>query len=182
MKKEEREKINNFIKENYHTMNHKEMAMMLNMSLNSLRMRASRLKIRKGTISNEIVDGMKLCSHCKKWLPVDSFNKDKYQPNQKDYLCRNCRHKKEDEEGTKEIAEIKPKGISGRGKLGFGKGKKKNEPIIAPNGIKYLRCKSCGKLKLLEEDFGIDNAMSHKHKNYCKVCISNNIKESKLKI
>ena len=76
---------------------------------------------------------------------------------------------------------IKSKEIVKVGKLGFGKGRKKNEPIIAPNGIKYLRCKECEKLKKLEEDFAVDNAMSHKRKNYCKVCISNNIKKSKIK-
>lgn len=151
---EMKEYINNEIIINYSTEDSKLLADRLGITLNYLRVKAKR------TIVNKIVNQTKLCPCCNHMLPVHQFNRDKYQPNQIDYWCKECRNKAK-------INNISKKNHS----MAFGKKKSRN-PIIKINGVDCLRCKGhCGKIKPLHQ-FHVASANVSGHKNFCKQCIS----------
>lgn len=159
--------LNQQIKLFYATEESEALAKRLGISLSNLRVKAKRLGVKRGlrTITNEIINGEKLCPKCCKVLPVEDFNKDKYQPNKIDYWCRECRNK------TKNNLKVKPTNKPKKNNsLAFSKKKTRN-PVIMINGILSLKCKSCKKYKPVD-DFHIDNRNISKHKNFCKVCIS----------
>lgn len=157
-----KEYINNEIMKNYLTEDTKKLAKRLGLTEVNLRKKASRLGLKKGTVTNAVIDGKKLCSCCGKMLDISHFNKDKYQPNGLDYRCRNCRFK----------ATQKPvaKTVSKKNSMAFNKRKTTN-PVVLVNGIESLKCKSCNKVKALGEFHKDKNNISG-HKNFCKVCVS----------
>lgn len=177
-----KEYINEQIVLYYREEDSKSLANRLGITLSLLRVRAKRLGIKKGTTTNRIINGKKLCPYCKRMLSVEEFYKDKYQPNNLDYYCKGCRKIYEINKKTaKQLAADKIAGIHRKpGSLAFNLGKKRNNPILI-NGQKYLRCKNCLMYKPLTTDyFNIDSKMSHGHKNYCKdVCEKENRKQAK---
>ena len=58
----------------------------------------------------------------------------------------------------------------------FNKDKRRN-PIISVDGVECLKCKSCEKIKPLNE-FHKDKNNHHGHKNFCKECVKNKKKRS----
>ena len=79
--------INDEIRRCYPTEDSVVLANRLGLTPNNLRRKAARMQVKKirPTITNEIVDGKKLCPKCCKIKDVSQFNKDKYQPNDLDY-------------------------------------------------------------------------------------------------
>lgn len=79
--------LNNEIRRCYPTEDSDILAKRLGLTVNNLRRKAARMQVKKirPTITNEIVDGKKLCPKCCKVKDVSQFNKDKYQPNDLDY-------------------------------------------------------------------------------------------------
>ena len=127
---------------------------------------ANRNGVTKRLQTNKIIDGKKLCPSCRKMLTLDNFTKDKYQANNISYLCRECRLKK-----IKAKAEA-PQKIEHENKnnsMAFGIKKNRN-PIIVQNGIKYLRCKVCKKIKTLDSYYKAPEN-STGYKNTCIECI-----------
>lgn len=184
MKRElDKEYINSQIVACYREENSKQLAQRLGISLNLLRVRAKRLGVSKGTVTNRIVNGMKLCPCCKRTLPISSFYKDKYQPSSLDYYCKACRKVSDlNKETERQIALDRIAGIHRElGSLAYNLGKKRNDPISI-DGQLYLRCKSCLMYKPLTYDyFYKDSKMSHGHRNYCRgVCDKENRKRARM--
>lgn len=168
-----REYINSEIWKYYRVENTSELAKRLGLTVTNLRKKASRLGIKKDLKTNKIVVGeYKLCSRCKKILPISSFRKDKYQPNNLDYNCKECRKKflRIIQKSTKE------KNLCTKS-MAFGKKKTRN-PVLLVEGEQCLRCKSCEKI-LPIENFHRDKNNHHGHKNFCKSCISEKKSNSK---
>ena len=127
---------------------------------------ANRAGVTKRLQTNKIIDGKKLCPSCRRMLTLNHFTKDKYQANNISYLCRECRLKK-----LKDKAEA-PQKIEHTHKnnsMAFGIKKNRN-PIIVQNGIKYLRCKVCKKIKTLDSYYKAPGN-STGYKNTCIECI-----------
>lgn len=167
--------INNEIKKCYPTEDSEILAKRLGLSVNNLRRKAARMKIKKirPTITNEIIDGMKLCPNCSKVKLLDKFNKDKYQPNNYDYWCRECRLKAKDKDiKTVQKDSLTTSKVSQSGSMAFGI-KKTYNPIIMINDNPYLKCKGdfCNNsIKPLSE-FYADSGNNNGVKNICKYCM-----------
>lgn len=143
----------------------------LGISKGNLRQIARRLGLKKGTKANKIIEGKKKCSECGEWLPISRFWKDKYQPNNYDYLCIECRNKRNDIFKNSKSNPPLPCN-NDRGSMAFGV-KKTHNPIIMINGIEHLKCKGdCDEIKPLSE-FNKDSRNSNKVKNFCKECLKN---------
>lgn len=188
MNKEERDHIKNQIIKYYPTStNDLALAESLNISLNSLRLRASRLGIKKLTVSNYIEDYQKKCSRCKEIKPLSAFRRDKNQPNGYDYNCKSCRinpipsaPKTEtisvfEEQHTQEVDTSMAFHI-----------KKTHNPIIKVLNsegqlVDGLKCKGnyCNHAEKPLEDFHKDKNNPSGHKNVCKFCISERKKAAK---
>lgn len=140
--------INDEIRRCYPTEDSIVLAQRLGLTPNNLRRKASRLGIKKNkvTITNEIISGKKLCPKCCKIKDVSQFNKDKYQPNNYDYWCRECREKAR----KKAIETVHKDSLhdnrSNNKNMAFGVKKTKN-PVITVifNGleVKGYKCKVC---------------------------------------
>lgn len=169
------EYIKHEIREYYKRENTIKLAKRLGLTVTNLRKKASRLGIKKEAKTNKIMVGeSKLCSRCKKILPVSEFRKDKYQLNGLDYNCKSCRklaltHK------TVLKTVLKPKNNS-QNSIKFNKSKKHN-PVITVNGIESLKCKACENIKPLNQFHKDKNNLSG-HKNFCKSCIAEKRKKS----
>ena len=86
------EYINQQIREYYKGEDTVKLAKRLGLTVQNLRKKASRLGIKKEPKTNRVVAGEgKLCSKCKRVLPLTEFRKDKYQVNGFDYNCKTCR-------------------------------------------------------------------------------------------
>ena len=172
MKKKKRERINKLIMDRYPTCRDDEkLAAQIGISLNALRLRASKLKVKK-KIKNEVrADNKKKCSKCNQYKDLSEYRHDKTTSGCKhDYYCKSCRAKlyKPKEEVEIEI-----------GSMAFNKGKKRNKSFIT-NGVEYLRCKGCGKIKEIN-NFSIDRKnKQHGHKNYCSICLKKRREEAKI--
>lgn len=158
----EKEYINNEIMKNYLTEDTKKLAKRLGLTEVNLRKKASRLGLKKGTVTNSVINGKKLCSCCGKMLDISNFNKDKYQPNGLDYNCKKCRLKGNKKTVTKSVLK--------NNSMAFNKRKTTN-PVVLVNGIQSLKCKSCNEVKALTEFHKDKNNVSG-HKNFCKICVS----------
>lgn len=164
--KRSKEFINTQILKHYQTENLNTLASRLGISVHYLTVKANRLGLKR-KIVNEIVNGKKLCPHCKRTMSIEFFNRDKYQPNGYDYYCRSCRHIKNLIKNK-----IKPKRKINRfiGSLAFNLNRYQNPSYLdlSDNRIK-IKCKYCGLGKPIEE-FSIDKKMSHGRMNFCKTC------------
>ena len=177
MDKYDNKYINEEIRKHYHDEDLEILAKRLGISYNALRKRASRMGVKKGTISNEItVDGLKLCCICNKMKPISSFRKDRCQPNNIDYRCKQCRKEERKKEDKRNV--MLPDGftvpycvhLSKKGTLAFHHNRTIN-PVVYKDGIPYIRCRGfCKKLKTFDA-FSIDRKMTHGHVNYCKKCM-----------
>lgn len=154
-----------------------KLAKRLGLTVTNLRKKASRLGLKKEPKTNRVVAGEgKLCSKCGKMLPLEEFRKDKYQVNGLDYNCKTCRKKAA-------INTIAPKTILNSKNCHkdsfcstkFNKSKKHN-PVILVDGVEYLKCKACEKVKPLNA-FHNDKNNHHGHKNFCKECVKNKKKK-----
>ena len=172
------EYINQQIREYYKGEDTVKLAKRLGLTVQNLRKKASRLGIKKEPKTNRVVAGEgKLCSKCKRVLPLTEFRKDKYQVNGFDYNCKTCRK-------SAAITNIAPKTILNSKNchkdsfhsVKFNKDKRRN-PIIRVGNTDCLRCKSCEKIKPLSA-FHKDKNNSHGHKNFCKECVKNKKKRS----
>lgn len=147
----------------------------LGISVQYLRVLAKRLGLKKGlrTVTNEIINGKKLCPKCCKTLAIGEFNKDRYQPNNLDYWCKSCR---------KKSIETKNKTVinnSFNKKQSMAMGLKKNyNPIIKVknhNGILVdgLKCKGdfCNHAEKPLSEFYTDKNNVNGYKNVCKSCL-----------
>ena len=156
----EREYINQQIIENSLTEDPTKLAKRLGLTVVNLRKKASRLGIKKSTVTNAVIDGKKLCPCCGKMLEISQFNKDKYQPNGLDYHCKKCRKIK-----PKKV-ELKPvtKTVSPRSSKSVKLGVNHNRlQTIIVNGIESRECKKCTNTKPLTEFYT--------GKGVCKACI-----------
>lgn len=184
--------INQEIKAKYSTEDSIELAKKLGITLAYLRVKAKRLGVKKGSrsITNEIVNGEKLCPKCCKMLTIDNFNKDKYQPNGLDYWCRSCRAKSINEKKKKTEMHIslnKNKFENVQTSMAFGI-KKTYNPIIKildDNGkiIDGLKCKGdfCNHAEKPLSEFYQDKNNSNGYKNVCKYCMKMKSKQNKEK-
>lgn len=173
------------IKSRYANEDSEKLAGDLAISVQYLRVLAKRLNLKKGlrTVTNEIVNGKKLCPKCCKTLAIGEFNKDKYQPNNLDYWCRSCRHKSIK---TKKETVINN---SFNKKQSMAMGVKKNyNPIIKikdSNGIWIdgLRCKGdfCNHSEKPLNEFYTDKNNVNGYKNVCKYCLKKRSELNKLK-
>lgn len=152
----------------YETEDITALAKRLGITVVNLRKKASRLGVKKSTISNKIIDNKKRCACCGQWLEIDKFNKDKYQPNGLDYYCKKCRTTKPKKSVTKTVS--KNKNSHNDSNMSFHK-KKTHNPIVIVDGIECLRCKSCEQIKPLDQ-FHKDKNNKSGHKNFCKSCVS----------
>ena len=175
MKKSKRERINKIIRERYpSSRNDENLAKSLGLSLNALRLRASKLKVKKAIINEVRADNKKRCSRCHKYKDLSEYRHDRTTSGCKhDYYCKSCRAKLyNSKEEVAVVVEV--------GSMAFNKGKKRNKSFFV-NGTEYLRCKECGKVKEINEGFPMDRKnKQHHHKNYCKVCLKNMREEAKI--
>lgn len=186
--KEQKDYINNQIKTYYSTEDSVQLARRLGITLAYLRVRAKRLHCKKGirTVTNEIINGEKLCPNCGKILPIENFNRDKYQPNNYDYWCRSCRHnailkKNETVENNKILDSTRVVNS-----MAFGVKKTRN-PIIKVLDDKGkivpgLKCKNCLEEKPLQDFYKLhkdDNDDTFKRKNICIKCMKEKRKKNK---
>ena len=186
--------INQEIKAKYSTEDSIELAKKLGITLAYLRVKAKRLGIKKGsrTITNEIVNGEKLCPKCCKMLKVENFNKDKYQPNGFDYWCRACRSKSINKKKKKTemhiSLDINSKMFENvKTSMAFGV-KKTHNPIIKvldsegkiTNGLK---CKGdfCNHSEKPLSEFYKDKNNVNGYKNICKYCMKMKSQQNKEK-
>lgn len=173
MDKEVREYIKKEIIEHYAYADDNELAKKLNISVNSLRLRASRLGIKKLTVSNRIINNMKKCSRCGETKHISQFRRDKNQPSGYDYNCKLCRTNSTKATSKTDILSVfeacnkKPT----EARFGF---KKNYNPIIKiilhGKEVDGLKCKSCGFEKPLS-CFAKDKANTNGYKNICKACV-----------
>ena len=180
--------LNNEIRRCYPRENSEILAQRLGLTVNNLRRRAARLGIKKirETITNHITNGRKLCPNCSKMKSLDEFNKDKYQPNDLDYWCRECREKARNKP-TKTVQKDsfnKDKALN-KGSMAFGVKKTRNPIIwITVNGIsvKGLKCKACGIKKPLQAFYKLhknDPDDTEQRKNVCIRCMQERRKLNK---
>lgn len=172
MNKEEKQKMNETIINFYGVEDSGSLALRLGITVHHLRVKAGRLGVkRKPFYTNEIIDGKKYCPHCKEMKEIHYFNRDRYQMNQYDVYCRKCRHLTNEERRLSKAVTINEDVKEEHFSQGFGLGKKRNFPEIIKEE-KFLRCKSCGKLKHLDTlNFSIDRKNKiHGYRNYCKEC------------
>lgn len=184
--------INQQIREKYTTEDSIELAKKLGITLAYLRVKAKRLGVKKGSrsITNEIVNGEKLCPKCCKMLTIDNFNKDKYQPNGLDYWCRACRSKAISTKKKKTEMHIslnKNKFENVQTSMAFGV-KKTHNPIIKildDNGkiVDGLKCKGdfCNHTEKPLNEFYPDKNNINGYKNICKYCMKMKSKQNKEK-
>lgn len=151
----------------------------LGISKGNLRQIARRLGLKKGTKANKIIEGKKKCSECGEWLPISRFWKDKYQPNNYDYLCIECRNKRNDIFKNSKSNPPLPCN-NDRGSMAFGVNKKHNPIIMIEdehgNIIKGKRCKGCKINKPLTAFNKLhkeDSDDTENRKNICKECLKN---------
>ena len=181
--------INDEIRRCYPTEDSIVLAQRLGLTPNNLRRKASRLGIKKNkvTITNEIINGKKLCPKCCKIKEVSQFNKDKYQPNNYDYWCRECREKarKKAIETVHKDSLLKDK-VSQNGSMKFGIQKTRN-PIIKVinehgNLVDGLRCKGdfCNHSKKPLNEYYPDSNNINGVKNICKYCMKKRRELNKL--
>lgn len=171
MDKEKREFIKNEIIKNYGYGDDQELCARLGISLNSLRNRASRLGLKKLTVSNKINNGMKKCSRCGEVKPLSQFRHDKNQPNGYDYNCKSCRTNPPKRVTKTDIISVfEAANKTAEARFGF---KKNYNPIIEimlnDKKVNALRCKSCEEVKPLA-CFPKDKANINGYKNICKAC------------
>ena len=172
MDKEKREYIKNEIIKNYGYGNDAELCARLGISLNSLRNRASRLGLKKLTVSNRIIGHEKKCSRCGEVKPLSQFRRDKNQPNGYDYNCKSCRmNPPKVIAKTDKISVFTATNEKHEARFGF---RRNYNPIIeiTLNGKKVnaLKCKSCEEVKPLA-CFPRDKANVNGYKNICKACV-----------
>lgn len=185
--------INHQIREKYTTEDSTELAKKLGITLAYLRVKAKRLGVKKGSrsITNEIINGEKLCPKCCKMLTIDNFNKDKYQPNGLDYWCRSCRAKSKNLKKKKTEMHISSNKNSKfenvQTSMAFGI-KKTHNPIIKildSEGriLDGLKCKGdfCNHSEKPLNEFYRDKNNSNGHKNVCKYCMKMKSKQNKEK-
>lgn len=173
------EYINEQIKQYYKDEDTVKLALRLDLTVTNLRKKASRLGIKKGPKTNRVVEGeSKLCSKCGRVLPLTEFRKDKYQTNGLDYNCKQCRaDSKLNRTVTKTVSlSVNSLCDNSDNDTKFNQSKKRN-PVVKMGDTEYLKCKSCKKLKPLNE-FHKDKNNLHGHKNFCKQCVSNKKKRS----
>lgn len=191
--KEQRDYINNQIKTYYSTEDSVQLSRRLGITLEYLRVRAKRLHCKKGTrtITNEIINGEKLCPNCGKILPLNNFNKDKYQPNNLDYWCRSCRHNAHNAILKKNETAKNNKILDSTrvvNNMAFGVKKTRNPIIrVLDNSGKIvpgLKCKICLKEKPLQDFYKLhkdDTDDTFKRKNICIECMKERRELNKLK-
>lgn len=150
----------------YNTEDSKKLAKRLGISVELLRLKASRLQIKKHQDYNEIKNNKKRCSRCSKILDISEFRRDRAQPYGYDYNCKKCRKK------LMEEAKQKAKNKSKRGKRSqaFKKGYNHN-PVVRVNGVDCLKCLECEVIKPLTEFHKASKNISG-HMNFCKACRS----------
>lgn len=162
MDRKRSKEINEYIKIHYKSKSAEVLAKELDISVCNVQKRASRMKIRKGTVANAIIDGKKLCCICGKFKDAQTeFRKDRnWQPNGVDYRCKDCRRKMERGEIEKESTIVLK-----NGRWAFHR-KRTVNPMISG----MIKCRGfCRKWKYADE-FAIDRKMSHGHVNYCREC------------
>lgn len=171
MDKEKRDFIKNEIIKNYGYGDDQELCARLGISLNSLRNRASRLGLKKLTISNRIINNQKKCSRCGEIKPLGQFRRDKNQPSGYDYNCKSCRANPP--KAVTKTDKISVFGVAYKtsdARFGF---RKNYNPIIEINlngkKVNALKCKSCNEVKPLA-CFPKDKANINGYKNICKAC------------
>lgn len=186
--KEQRDYINNQIKTYYSTEDSVQLSRRLGITLEYLRVRAKRLNCKKGTrtVTNEIINGEKLCPNCGKILPIQDFNRDKYQPNNYDYWCRSCRHNailKKNETAKNNKISDSTRGVNN---MAFGVKKTRNPivRILDDRGILVLglKCKACLKEKPLSDFYKLhrdDSDDTFKRKNICIQCMKEKREKNK---
>lgn len=158
--------MNNEILKCYETEDITALAERLGITVVNLRKKASRLGVKKTTVSNKIVDNKKRCACCNKWLDISNFNHDKYQPNGLDYYCKSCRKTKPKsvtktvEVVNKPVTKTVNKNKSTSVKLNVNH---RRLQTILVNGVESRTCKKCNATKPLT-DF-------YEGKGVCKACI-----------
>lgn len=187
-----KEFINQQIKSKYSTEDSIELAKKLGITLAYLRVKAKRLGVKKGSrsITNEVVNGEKLCPKCCKMLAIENFNKDKYQPNGFDYWCRACRSKAISTKKKKTEMHIslnKNKFKNVHKSMAFGI-KKTHNPIIKvldSEGkiMDGLKCKGdfCNHSEKPLYEFYKDKNNINGYKNVCKYCMKMKSQQNKEK-
>lgn len=162
-----KELLNKEIIENYSKEDSKHLAKRLKISVQHLRVKAERLGVKRGDKANAIIDNKKLCAKCKKLLPITSFRKDRYQPNNLDYYCKECRNNLTNFT-NKDKDKDKKQNSSTNKSQAFGISKTRN-PIIYVNGVASLRCKVCETVKPLDDFHRASKNISGRM-NICKKC------------
>lgn len=186
MDKEGREYIKNQIINYYPTSDDDvALAKKLNISLNSLRLRASRLGVKKLSVSNKIENHQKRCSMCKEIKSIGAFRRDKNQPNGFDYNCKSCRESPIKAAPKTEIISVFEPQHQGDDSMAFHI-KKTHNPIIKVlnsegEWVDGLKCKGtyCNHAEKPLSEFHRDKNNPSGHKNVCKFCISERKKEAK---
>lgn len=156
----DREYINSQIIEYYLTEDPTKLAKRLGLTVVNLRKKASRLGVKKSTVTNAVVKGKKLCSCCGKMLDISEFNHDKYQPNGLDYRCKKCRKLKPQKAQVKPVTKTVSPRSSKSVKLGVNHNRLQT---LIVNGVESRECKKCTHTKPLT-DF-------YEGKGVCKACI-----------
>lgn len=159
----DRKTMNEEIIKCYTTEDITALAKRLGITVVNLRKKASRLGVKKSTISNQIIDNKKRCACCGQWLDISNFNRDKYQPNGVDYYCKSCRKTKPqpvkktvDKSVTKTVNKNKSTSVR------LNVNHKRLQTIIV-DGVESRICKKCTNTKPLT-DF-------YEGKGVCKACI-----------
>ncbi|MGU9204147.1 hypothetical protein ACV3YL_13605 [Clostridium perfringens] len=186
MDKEGRDYIKNQIIKYYPTSSDDvALAASLNISLNSLRNRASRLGIKKLTVSNHIENHEKKCSMCKEIKPIWAFRRDKNQPNGYDYNCKECRANPRKAAPKTEIISVFEPQQDHDESMAFHI-KKTHNPIIKVlnsegQWVDGLKCKGnfCNHAEKPLSEFHKDKNNPSGHKNVCKFCIKERKKAAK---
>ena len=126
MNKNKRERISKIIRERYpNSRNDERLAKSLGLSLNALRLRASKLGVKKAIINEVRADNKKRCSKCHKYKDLSEFRRDRTSSGCKhDYYCKSCRAKlyNSKEEEVAVVVEV--------GSMAFNKGKKRNKSFL----------------------------------------------------
>ncbi len=184
-------RLNDEIRRCYPRENSEILAKRLGLTVTNLRRKAARLGVKKirDIITNEIVDGKKLCPHCSRILSLDKFNRDRYQANGYDYWCRECRLKnriKPSKTAIKDSLKIEETSSELPRSMAFGVKKTRN-PIVRvldDRGriVLGLKCKACLKEKPLSDFYKLhrdDSDDTFKRKNICIQCMKEKRKKNK---
>lgn len=183
-----RSQLNDEIRRCYPRENSEILAQRLGLTVNNLRRKAARLGVKKirEVITNHITNGRKLCPNCSKIKPIEEFNADKYQPNNLDYWCRECRNnaRLKASETVQKDSFNKDK-VSRNGSMGFGVKKTRN-PIIKVidehgNLVDGLKCKGdfCNHSEKPLSEYYPDSSNSNGYKNICKYCLKKKREQNK---